>query len=61
MGQYMSDNVNVYELIETLKNYAVDPEYTKKLLAVTLGLFEKYPHLFKSEEIWEYYKNNKNT
>ena len=61
ISQYMDDNVNVYELIKTLKNYAVDPEYTKKLLAVTLGLFEKYPQIFKSEEIWEYYKNNKKT
>ena len=59
--QYMSDNVNIFELIETLDNYAVDPEYTKKLLAVTLGLFEKYPQIFKSKEIWDYYKNNKNT
>ena len=59
--QYMSDDVNIFELIETLDNYAVDPEYTKKLLAVTLGLFEKYPQIFKSKEIWEYYKNNKKT
>jgi hypothetical protein len=61
ISQYMNDNVNVYELIQTLENYAVDPEYTKKLLAVTLGLFEKYPQIFRSEEIWEYYKNNKKT
>ena len=61
IGQYMNDNVNVYDLIQTLENYAVDPKYTKKLLAVTLGLFEKYPQIFKSEEIWEYYKNNKKT
>jgi len=59
--QYMSDNVDVFQIIETLKNYAVDPEYTKKLLSVTLGLFEKYPKLFKSQEIWEYYNNNKKT
>ena len=59
--QYMSDNVNIFELIETLDNYAVDPEYTKKLLAVTLGLFEKYPQIFKSKEIWDYYNNNKKT
>ena len=59
--QYMSDNVDVFQIIETLENYAVDPEYTKKLLAVTLGLFEKYPKLFKSQEIWEYYNNNKKT
>jgi hypothetical protein len=45
--------------IKSLKNYAVDPEYVDKLLAVTLGLFEKYPHIFKSKEIWEYYKNNR--
>ena len=57
--QYMSDNVNIFELIETLDNYAVDPEYTKKLLAVTLGLFEKYPQIFKSKEILNYYNNNK--
>jgi uncharacterized FlgJ-related protein len=61
MNQYMNDNVNVYDLIQTLENYAVDPEYTKKLLAVTLGLFEKYPQIFRSKEIWEYYKNNKKT
>ena len=61
MTQYMNDNVNVYDLIQTLENYAVDPEYTKKLLAVTLGLFEKYPQIFKSKEIWEYYRNNKKT
>jgi len=59
--QYMSDDVNIFELIETLENYAVDPEYTKKLLAVTLGLFEKYPQIFKSKEIWDYYNNNKKT
>jgi len=59
--QYMSDDVNIFELIETLDNYAVDPEYTKKLLAVTLGLFEKYPQIFKSKEIWDYYNNNKKT
>ena len=59
--QYMSDNVDVFQIIETLENYAVDPEYTKKLLSVTLGLFEKYPKLFKSQEIWEYYNNNKAT
>tara|TARA_R110001606_G_scaffold328161_1_gene475258 strand:+ start:170 stop:676 length:507 start_codon:yes stop_codon:yes gene_type:complete len=61
MTQYMNDNVDVYQLIQTLENYAVDPEYTKKLLAVTLGLFEKYPQIFKSKEIWEYYRNNKKT
>ena len=55
MTQYMNDNVDVYQLIQTLENYAIDPEYTKKLLAVTLGLFEKYPQIFKSKEIWEYY------
>ncbi len=57
--QYMSDNVDIFQIIETLENYAVDPEYTKKLLAVTLGLFEKYPQIFKSKEILNYYNNNK--
>jgi len=57
--QYMTDNVDVRDVVKSLKNYAVDPEYTKKLLMVTLGLFEKYPHIFKSDEIWKYFKNNK--
>jgi uncharacterized FlgJ-related protein len=61
MKQVLDDNVNVFDLIQTLENYAIDPEYTKKLLAVTLGLFEKYPQIFRSKEIWEYYKNNKKT
>jgi len=59
--QYMTDNVDVRDVVKSLKNYAVDPKYTEKLLMVTLGLFEKYPHIFKSAEIWEYFKNNKKT
>ena len=59
--QYVEDNVDIYKVIYSLKNYAVDPEYTKKLLAVTLGLFETYPQIFKSDEIWNHYKNNKKT
>tara|TARA_R110000751_G_scaffold64533_1_gene132555 strand:+ start:89 stop:670 length:582 start_codon:yes stop_codon:yes gene_type:complete len=61
LKQYIDDNVDVRAVVKSLKNYAVDPEYTKKLLMVTLGLFEKYPHIFKSDEIWKYYNNNKKT
>ena len=61
LKQFMNDNVDVIKVIHSLKNYAVDPEYVNKLLSVTLGLFEKYPHIFKSDEIWEYYRNNKKT
>ena len=61
LQQYITDNVDVFLIIETLENYAIDPEYRQKLLAVTLGLFEKYPEIFKSKEIWEYYRNNKKT
>ena len=61
MKQMLDNNVNVFDLIQTLENYAVDPEYTKKLLAVTIGLFERYPQIFRSKEIWEHYKNNKKT
>jgi len=61
LKQYVEDNVDIYKVIHSLKNYAVDPEYTKKLLAVTLGLFETYPQIFKSDEIWNHYKNNKKT
>ena len=61
LQQYISDNVDVFLIIETLKNYAIDPEYTEKLRTITLGLFQKYPDIFKSEEIWQYYNNNKAT
>ena len=61
LKQYMSGNVEINKVIRSLKNYAVDPEYVDKLLAVTLGLFKKYPHIFQSKEIWEYYNSNKNT
>jgi uncharacterized FlgJ-related protein len=61
LQQYITDNVDVFQIIETLENYAIDPEYTQKLLAVTLGLFQKYPQIFKSKQIWEYYNNNKAT
>ena len=61
LQQYITDNVDVFQIIETLENYAIDPEYRQKLLAVTLGLFEKYPQIFRSKEIWEYYRNNKKT
>ena len=59
--QFMNDNVDIIAVAKTLKNYAIDPEYTKKLVAITLGLFEKYPHIFKSDEIWKYYRDNKKT
>ena len=61
LQQYITDNVDVFQIIETLENYAIDPEYRQKLLAVTLGLFQKYPEIFKSKQIWEYYNNNKAT
>jgi len=61
MKQVLNDNVDVPEVIRSLKNYAVDPKYVDKLLFVTLGLFKKYPHIFKSIEISEYYRNNKKT
>ena len=61
LQQYISDNVDVFLIIETLKNYAIDPEYTEKLRTITLGLFQKYPDIFKSEEIWQYHNNNKAT
>ena len=61
LQQYITDNVDVFLIIETLENYAIDPEYTQKLLSVTLGLFQKYPEIFKSKQIWEYYNNNKAT
>ena len=61
LKQFIVDDVDVFKVIDTLKNYAVDPEYTEKLLAVTLGLFKTYPQIFKSDEIWKYYNNNKST
>ena len=61
MKQVLNDNVDVPEVIRSLKNYAVDPKYVDKLLFVTLGLFRKYPHIFRSHEISEHYRNNKKT
>ena len=61
LQQYITDNVDVFLIIETLKNYAIYPEYKQKLLAITLGLLKKYPEIFKSKQIWEYYNNNKAT
>ncbi len=61
LQQYISDNVDVFLLIESLENYAIDPEYTEKLRAVTIGLFKKYPDIFKSKEILDHYNNNKAT
>ena len=61
LEQYISDNVDVFLLIESLENYAIDPEYTEKLRAVTIGLFKKYPDIFKSKEIVDFYNNNKAT
>ncbi len=61
LQQYITDNVDVFQIIETLENYAIDPDYRKKLLAITQGLFQKYPEIFKSKQIWEYYNNNKAT
>ena len=43
--QFITDIVKVGVVIKSLKNYALDPEYTEKLLIVTLGLFQKYPHI----------------
>ena len=61
LQQYITDNVDVFLVIDTLENYAIDPKYTEKLRTVTLGLFKKYPDIFKSKEILEYYNNNKAT
>ena len=61
LQQYISDNVDVFLIIESLENYAIDPEYTEKLRAVTIGLFKKYPDIFKSKEILDFYNNNKAT
>ena len=59
LKQYVENKVDIYRVIHSLKNYAVDPEYINKLLTVTLDLFEEYPEIFKSKEIWDYYNNNK--
>lgn len=61
LQQYISDSVDVFLLIESLENYAIDPEYTEKLRAITIGLFKKYPDIFKSKEILNHYNNNKAT
>ena len=44
--QYVSGEVNVMALVETLKGYAVDPAYILKLKATIRYLLKEYPRLF---------------
>jgi uncharacterized FlgJ-related protein len=44
--QYISGEVNVMALVETLEGYAVDPVYVLKLKTTIRYLLKEYPHLF---------------
>ena len=44
--QYISEEIDVIALIETLEGYAVDPNYIPKLKATIGYLLREYPNLF---------------
>jgi len=46
MKQYISEEMDVIALIETLEGYAVDPNYIPKLKATIGYLLREYPNLF---------------
>ena len=44
--QVITEEVDVFTVIESLDSYAIDPKYTGKLKDVVLSLFKDYPLLF---------------
>jgi len=44
--QVITEEVNVFTVIESLDSYAIDPKYTGKLKDIVLSLFKNYPLLF---------------
>jgi Bax protein len=45
--QVLTEEVNVFEIIDTLDSYAKDPKYQVKLKDVVNSLLEDYPLIFK--------------
>jgi Bax protein len=45
--QVLTEEVNVFEIIDTLDSYAKDPKYQVKLKDVVTSLLEDYPLIFK--------------
>ena len=46
MGQVLTEEVDIFSVIESLNSYAIDPKYTKKLKSIVNSLLEDYPLLF---------------
>ena len=44
--QVITEEVDVFTVIESLDSYAIDPKYTGKLKDIVLSLFKDYPLLF---------------
>tara|TARA_R110002020_G_scaffold466915_4_gene690023 strand:- start:921 stop:1496 length:576 start_codon:yes stop_codon:yes gene_type:complete len=55
MKQFISREVNLDDVINTLGPYAMDPAYTKKIKEVAIGLLTTYPELFKIDEMMKKY------
>ena len=47
MKQVLVEEVDVFEIIDTLDSYAKDPKYQAKLKDVVTSLLEDYPLIFK--------------
>ena len=45
--QVLTEEVNIFEIIDTLDSYAKDPKYQAKLKDVVISLLEDYPLIFK--------------
>ena len=49
--QFVTQEIKLGNLIDTLDVYAIDPKYTKKVKEITMMLMTDYPDLFKTPEI----------
>lgn len=55
LKQFVSQEVSLDDVIDTLGPYAMDPAYTKKIKEVVIGLLTTYPKLFKVDEMMKKY------
>ena len=46
MKQVITEEVDIFAVIESLDSYAIDPKYTGKVKDVVNSLLEDYPLLF---------------
>ena len=44
--QVITEEVDIFEVIQSLDSYAIDPKYTAKLKDIVISLLEDYPEIF---------------